>query len=99
MPLLPGSAIFYKTKEQLARHHYYSMSSGGSWANDEATNNASESKAVLTKGQRGSAQSSLRYASYLDPSSSSLGSSLGRRDKTATKEIGSLIGPHWRSPC
>jgi hypothetical protein len=46
---------------------------------------ASESEAALTKGQRASARSSLRYASYPDPSSTSSGSSLGKCDKTATK--------------
>jgi hypothetical protein len=50
MPPLPRSAIFYKTKEQPARHHYYSASSGGSRANDEGMSNTKESEAVLSKG-------------------------------------------------
>jgi hypothetical protein len=50
MPPLPESAIFYKTNEQPARHHYYSASSGGLWTNDEGTSDVSESEAMLTKG-------------------------------------------------
>jgi hypothetical protein len=58
---MPGSAIFYKIKEQPARHDYYSTSSGGSRANDEGMSDASESEAALIKdGQMASAQSSLR---------------------------------------
>jgi hypothetical protein len=57
MTLLPGFAIFYKTKEQPAGHHYYAESSGGLWANDEGINNANESESALTEGQRASARS------------------------------------------
>jgi hypothetical protein len=92
MPLLPGSAIFYKTKEQPARHHHYFTSFRGLQANDEGTSSASKSEAMLTKGQRASIRSSLRSATYPDPSSSSSGSSLGKCNKTATKAD---QVPHW----
>jgi hypothetical protein len=85
MPPLPRSAIFYKTKEQPARHHYYSASSGESRANDEGMSNTKESEAVLSKGQRASARSLLRSTCRLYSSSSNSGSSSGKCDKTATK--------------
>jgi hypothetical protein len=47
-----GPVIFYKTKEQPTGHYHYSASSGGSWANEKGMSDASESEAMLPKGQR-----------------------------------------------
>jgi hypothetical protein len=47
------SGLPYFTKQKNNQlDHYYSASSEGSWANKEGTSDASESKVVLTKGQR-----------------------------------------------
>jgi hypothetical protein len=49
-------AIFTKQKVNKSNYHYYSpMSFGGSQANEEGTSDASESEAMITRGQRASA--------------------------------------------
>jgi hypothetical protein len=51
-----GSSIFTKQNVNKSDHPYYSPTlSGGSWANEEGTSDASESVVVLTRGQRASA--------------------------------------------
>jgi hypothetical protein len=76
-----GPSIFTKQKVNKLDYHYYSpVSSGGSWANEEETRDASESEAMLTRGQRASASSSVRSTFCPDPSSSSS----GKCDKVTT---------------